>query len=195
MNVSSLKSAIGEASFDDDTISANDSRPLVLPRPYLLFLGSEKNPGFAKSAFGLKDWIPHECVGEFSYGEEALTVGLPFVPLDKGPEHGAKSLVIGVANAGGVILDEWVPHLIDAMNAGLHIISGMHGRLAEVPALKEAAKRNDVRLIDLRYPPKNIPVGTGRKRSGKRLLTVGTDCALGKKYTALAIHRAFVAGN
>jgi uncharacterized NAD-dependent epimerase/dehydratase family protein len=45
-------------------------------------------------------------------------------------------------------------------------------------------------LIDVRQPPRNIPIASGRKRSGKRLLTAGTDCALGKKYTALAITRA-----
>ena len=45
----------------------------------------------------------------------------------------------------------------------------------------------------LRVPPANLPTATGRKRTGKRLLTVGTDCALGKKYTALALHRAFAA--
>lgn len=196
MNVSSLKNAIGEeTSFDADTLSANDPRPLVLPRPYLLFLGSETNPSFAKSAFGLKDWIPEQCVGEFSYGNDPLSVGLPYVTPQDGPKHGAKSLVIGVANAGGVILDEWIPHLIAAMEAGLNIVSGMHARLAEVEVLDVVAKRNGVKLIDLRYPPKNIPVGTGRKRTGKRLLTVGTDCALGKKYTALALHRAFVARN
>jgi len=47
-------------------------------------------------------------------------------------------------------------------------------------------------LIDVRQPPPGIPVATGRKRTGKRLLTIGTDCALGKKYTALALTRAFV---
>jgi uncharacterized NAD-dependent epimerase/dehydratase family protein len=45
----------------------------------------------------------------------------------------------------------------------------------------------------VRIPPPGIPIATGRKRSGKRLLTVGTDCALGKKYSALAIARAFAA--
>ena len=196
MNVSSLKNTIEDnAFFDADKLTANDARPLVLPRPYLLFLGSETDPAFAKSAYGLKDWIPEQCVGEFSYGDDPLSVGLPFVTPEKGREHGAKSLVIGVANAGGIILEEWIPHLIDAMDAGLSIVSGMHARLAEVASLKDAAERNKVKLIDLRYPPKNIPVGTGRKRTGKRLLTVGTDCALGKKYTALAIHRAFVARN
>ena len=58
-----------------------------------------------------------------------------------------------------------------------------------LPELAVAARANGRRLIDVRTPPADLPVGTGRKRSGKRLLTVGTDCALGKKYTALAIAR------
>jgi uncharacterized NAD-dependent epimerase/dehydratase family protein len=78
------------------------------------------------------------------------------------------------------------------MEAGLDIVSGMHQRLIDVPALADAAARTGKRLIDIRTPPPGLPIGTGRKRSGKRLLTVGTDCALGKKYTALALHRSFV---
>jgi len=57
--------------------------------------------------------------------------------------------------------------------------------------LRSVAERHGRLLIDVRDPPPNIPVATGRKRSGKRLLTVGTDCALGKKYTALALAGAF----
>jgi uncharacterized NAD-dependent epimerase/dehydratase family protein len=66
----------------------------------------------------------------------------------------------------------------------------MHARLADVPELRDAANRLGRRLVDVRCPPANIPIGTGLKRSGKRLLTVGTDCALGKKYTALSIARS-----
>ena len=77
------------------------------------------------------------------------------------------------------------------MVAGLDIVSGMHSRLATTPALAAAAERYNRRLIDVRTPPRDIPIASGRKRSGKRLLAVGTDCALGKKYTALAIARAF----
>jgi uncharacterized NAD-dependent epimerase/dehydratase family protein len=77
------------------------------------------------------------------------------------------------------------------LDAGLHIISGMHARLGEISVLREAARRAGRQLIDVREPPDGIPIGTGLKRRGKRLLTVGTDCALGKKYTALAIARAF----
>ena len=99
--------------------------------------------------------------------------------------------MIGVANTGGVIKSNWVPSLLAALEAGLDIVSGMHGRLRESRELKSTAERLGRQLIDVRQPPAGIPVATGRKRSGMRLLTVGTDCALGKKYTALALAAAF----
>lgn len=105
--------------------------------------------------------------------------------------RGARALVIGVANTGGVIKPNWIPSLVAALEAGLDIVSGMHGRLKDSRELKSAADRHGRQLIDVRQPPAEIPVATGRKRSGTRLLTVGTDCALGKKYTALAIAAAF----
>lgn len=100
-------------------------------------------------------------------------------------------MVIGIANTGGVILEGWIPYLLAALEAGLDLVSGMHARLEDTPALKEAAVARGRRLINIRRPPVGIPIASGRKRSGRRLLTVGTDCALGKKYTALAIARAF----
>jgi uncharacterized NAD-dependent epimerase/dehydratase family protein len=171
-----------------EPIQANGSD---LPQPYLLFLGNTAEAGFAKTAFGLADWAADRCVGEFSAAGCTVTTGLPYMTPVQAKGLGAKSLVIGVANQGGVIGDSWVAILVGAMEAGLDIISGLHVRLASVPALAAAASRTGQRLIDVRTPPAHIPIGTGRKRSGKRLLTVGTDCALGKKYTALALHRAF----
>ena len=165
---------------------------LTLPQPYLLFLGDTREASFAKTAFGLADWAADRCVGEFSAAGCTVTTGLPRLDPAAARAAGARSLVIGVANQGGVIGESWVAILIDAMEAGLDIISGLHVRLANVPALAEAARRTGQRLIDVRTPPSDIPIGTGRKRTGKRLLTVGTDCALGKKYTALALHRVFV---
>jgi uncharacterized NAD-dependent epimerase/dehydratase family protein len=103
--------------------------------------------------------------------------------------QGARALVIGVANPGGIIPESWVASLSDALEAGLDLVSGMHAKLSGIPRLQEAARRFGRRLIDLRTPPDNIPVATGKRRAGKRLLTVGTDCALGKKYTALALTR------
>ena len=166
---------------------------LELPWPYLLFLGDTTEAAYAKTAFGLRDWVPERCIGEWACADATVTTGLPRLAPREAHARGARSLVIGVANTGGVIGDSWVPLLVEAMEAGLDIVSGMHARLREVPALKAAAQRTGRRLIDVRTPPPNIPIATGLKRSGKRLLTVGTDCALGKKYTALALARAFVA--
>jgi uncharacterized NAD-dependent epimerase/dehydratase family protein len=163
---------------------------LNLPKPYLLFLGDTVEPGYAKTAFGLRDWAKDSCVGEFALPSATVTTGLPKLLPAEARAKGARSLVIGVANSGGFIADSWVPALVEALDAGLHIVSGMHVRLGEIPALRDAAQHNGCRLIDVRQPPAGIPIGTGLKRCGKRLLTVGTDCALGKKYTALAITRS-----
>jgi uncharacterized NAD-dependent epimerase/dehydratase family protein len=166
---------------------------LVLPQPYVLFLGDTTIPGFAKTAFGLKDWAPDKCVGELRLPGATVTTGLEALTAAEARARGARALVIGVANLGGVIPANWRASLVGALEAGLDLIAGMHMRLTDIPELAEAARRLGRQLIDVRVPPPHIPVGTGRKRTGKRLLTVGTDCALGKKYTALALYRAFMA--
>jgi uncharacterized NAD-dependent epimerase/dehydratase family protein len=167
------------------------SQVLDLPQPYLLFLGDTTEKGYAKTAFGLRDWAPERCVGEWSSVGATVTTGLPRLTPKEARARGARALVIGVANSGGVIGDSWLASLIEALESGLDIISGMHAKLGDVPQLKAAAERHGRRLIDVRTPPKQIPIATGAKRSGKRLLAVGTDCAVGKKYTALALARAF----
>ncbi len=164
---------------------------LDLPHPYLLFLGDVTEPAFAKTALGLADWAPERCVGELALPGAAVSTGLPRLTPAEALVAGARALVIGVANQGGRIPETWVAALTEALEAGLDIISGMHVRLESFPALVTAAGRHGRRLVNVRTPPEGIPVGTGRKRTGRRLLTVGTDCALGKKYTALALHRAF----
>ncbi len=165
----------------------------TLPSPYLLFLGDTTERSYAKTALGLRDWAPDLCIGEFASPGGTVSAGLPRLTPAQAVAQGARSVVIGVANEGGVISATWITPLIEALDAGLDIVSGMHARLGDVPALAQAAARGGRRLIDIRVPPPKIPIGTGVKRSGKRLLTVGTDCALGKKYTALALARAFTA--
>lgn len=164
-----------------------------LPQPYLLFLGDTTEPGYAKTAFGLRDWVPEQCVGEYFIDGAKVSAGLPFLDPAAAYQRGARALVIGVANPGGFIPPSWVAALVQALEAGLDVVSGMHSRLDDIPVLHAAAKRLGRRLIDVRMPPEDLPIATGRKRSGKRLLTVGTDCALGKKYTALALAKAFKA--
>ena len=163
----------------------------ALPQPYLLFLGDTTEASYAKTAFGLRDWARERCLGEFACAGATVTTGLPALTPAQARARGARALVIGVANAGGFIPDTWIPSLLEALEAGIDIIGGMHTRLADVPVLKAAAARYSRNLIDVRQPPAGIPTATGRRRSGKRLLTVGTDCALGKKYAALALTRAF----
>ncbi len=154
---------------------------------YLLFLADTVEPGYAKTAFGLRDWAGERCVGELALPAATVSTGLPRLTIDQAKALGADALVIGVAAPGGAIPLAWVSTLVEALEGGLDIVSGMHVPLAEVQPLREVAERCGRRLIDVRTPPPNIPVGSGVPRSGRRLLTVGTDCALGKKYAALAI--------
>lgn len=158
-------------------------------RRCLLFLGDITEPGFAKTAFGLRDWAGERCVGELRLPGATVSAGLPSLSPAQAAAQGARELVIGVAAPGGGIPPAWVPALVDALEAGLDIVSGMHVRLASLPQLLDVAERHGRRLVDVRNPPPLIPIANGLPRSGQRLLTVGTDCALGKKYTALALSR------
>ena len=109
--------------------------------------------------------------------------------IEQAVAAGAKTLVVGVANRGGVISDGWIEILREAMAQGMDIAAGLHNRLADVPALKADADRLGAQLFDVRHPTQTFDVAAGVKRSGKRLLPVGTDCSCGKMYTALAIEK------
>ncbi|HEY9545902.1 MAG TPA: DUF1611 domain-containing protein, partial [Solimonas sp.] len=160
---------------------------IQLHGPYLLFLGEADHDQRAKTAFGLRDWASQSCLGQLRMPACKVTLGLTEMNPAQAATAGAASLVIGVAPKGGQIAENWIPILRAAVDAGLDVVSGMHQLLSEVPGLAAAAQQRGVRLIDVRVPPPGLPTATGRKRSGKRVLTVGTDCALGKKYTALAL--------
>ncbi|HEY5760288.1 MAG TPA: DUF1611 domain-containing protein, partial [Steroidobacter sp.] len=173
-------------------VQAIDTTPLIqVPQPYLLFLGHAQETTFMKTALGLRDWAHELCVGEYRCDSTKVSIGLPYLDPVSAYRAGARSLVIGVAGIGGAIDERWIDYLLRALEAGLDIVSGAHKRLRDCPPLKKAADRLGRQLIDVRVPPPGIPVATGRKRTGKRLLTVGTDCALGKKYTALSLQRQF----
>ncbi|MFL6769259.1 MAG: DUF1611 domain-containing protein [Sphingomicrobium sp.] len=171
-------------------LSTHQAAPLG---PYLLFLGDTVERGYAKTAFGLRDWAPERCIGELVLPGATVTTGIQQLRPVEAYACGARALLIGVATPGGAIPTHWIPSLLDALAAGLDIVSGMHARLSDISQLSAAAKALGRRLVDVRVPPENIPIATGRKRSGKRLITVGTDCALGKKYTALSVARGLQA--
>jgi uncharacterized NAD-dependent epimerase/dehydratase family protein len=158
--------------------------------PYLLFLGAVTNALDAKTGRGLKDWRPEQCLGQFRFPECKVDLGLPDMTPAQAAAAGAGSLVIGVAPLGGRVQPEWIDALVSALEAGLDLVSGMHNRLQSEPRLAAAARIHDRSLVDIRVPPADLPLATGRRRSGKRMLMVGTDCCVGKKYSALALHRA-----
>lgn len=162
---------------------------LELRAPYLLFLGDEHRPSYAKTARGIVDWRRELCLGQLRLSTNALDLQLPDMSVEQAAATGAGSLVVGTALIGGSIPDSWVATLCAAARAGMDIVAGLHSRLDAIEALRNAAAEGGATLIDVRTPPPGLPIGTGQKRPGQRLLTVGTDCALGKKYTALALER------
>jgi uncharacterized NAD-dependent epimerase/dehydratase family protein len=164
-----------------------------LRKPYLLFLGDVQLKSDAKTAFGLRDWCGADVIGECSLPEATISLDLPRLTPEQASTQGAGSIVVGVAAVGGMLPANWLPMLESALLAGLDVISGLHSRLTSFPSLVQAAQSGGARLNDVRHSEMSFAPGTGRKRSGMRLLTVGTDCALGKKYTALALTRSLQA--
>ena len=157
--------------------------------PYLLFLGDEPDVTHAKTAKGIAHWRPDACLAQLRLPGSGVDLGIPDMTAAEAAAAGAKTMIWGVAGVGGKVPEHWIPALFEAVEAGLDICAGTHSSLSVIPGLKEAAEKAGVRLIDIRKPPANLPVGTGQKRSGLRLLMVGTDCVVGKKFTALAVAR------
>jgi uncharacterized NAD-dependent epimerase/dehydratase family protein len=164
-----------------------------LRKPYLLFLGDVQDKLTAKTAFGLKDWCAEDVVGEWSLPGCSITLGLERISPQQAAARGAGSIIVGIAPTGGVLPQHWIAELVAAADAGLDVVSGLHSRLTSFPELVDSAARRGVGLIDVRHSDKSYGAASGRKRSGKRVLTVGTDCALGKKYTALALAKNLAA--
>jgi uncharacterized NAD-dependent epimerase/dehydratase family protein len=160
--------------------------------PYLLLLGDVERKAEAKTALGLLHWAPERCAGQWRFGGSPVDLGLPDWTPEEAVRQGVKTAVVGVAPYGGTLPPVWVDALSVALECGLDIASGLHARLNDVPQLRDAATRHGARLIDVRVPPAGLPVATGARRSGRRLLTVGTDCASGKKYTALALTQSML---
>ena len=157
--------------------------------PYLMFLGNAADQLAAKTAAGVVHWRPDICLGQLRLDGCNADLGLPDMTLKDAAEAGAKTLIVGVANRGGVMSDTWVEVLVNALELGFDIASGLHNRLGDTPAIKNAAEANGCQLSDVRHPTRSFNVASGKKRIGKRLLPVGTDCSVGKMYTALALER------
>lgn len=161
----------------------------MLQQPYLLFLGDAPDALAAKVAQGVKDWRPDASVGQLRLPGCKADMKLKDMTVPEAAEAGAKTLVVGVANRGGLISDAWVEVLVEAMEAGMDVAAGLHTLLRDQPALVDTAKRTGQSLYDVRLPQVKYPIADGKKRTGKRVLAVGTDCSCGKMYTALAMEK------
>ncbi len=162
---------------------------MELQRPYLLFLGDVTDQLAAKTAQGIKDWRPEWCLGQLRLEGCKADLELPDLSLEAAAEQGARTLVVGVANRGGVFSRLWVGVILRALELGLDVATGLHSKLNDVPEIAETAARHGCNLFDLRHPTESFDVASGAKRPGKRMLAVGTDCSIGKMYTALAVER------
>jgi uncharacterized NAD-dependent epimerase/dehydratase family protein len=159
----------------------------MIPAPYLLYLGSSTDFVGIKTSRGLATFRPQDCVGEFRHDDCPLRLGLPRLTIAEAAAAGARTLVLGIANSGGTMGAALVDDAAAAIEAGMNVAAGLHQRLRDVPRLAALAQQHAVQLFDVRDPPADLPVGNGYARAGHRLLTVGTDCSVGKMYASLAL--------
>jgi uncharacterized NAD-dependent epimerase/dehydratase family protein len=116
--------------------------------------------------------------------------GVPIVgTVDDALDLGPDTAIVGVATAGGRFPPEWRELLKSCISKGLHVENGLHEFLSEDEELRELATRHGVELRDLRKPPPglNVPTGANLRVPARIVLTVGSDCAIGKKTVALEL--------
>ncbi|MEG9883336.1 MAG: N-acetyltransferase DgcN [Hyphomicrobiales bacterium] len=162
----------------------------MIATPYLLFLGNAPDMLAVKVAKGIRDWRPEYALGQLRLEGCKADLGLPDLTIAEAARRGVKTLVIGGANRGGVILPAWKSVLREALAAGIDIASGLHHLLRDDADLTGLAKKHGRTLHDVRAPSMSYPVANGKKRRGKRMLAVGTDCSVGKMYTGLCLEKA-----
>ncbi len=161
----------------------------MIRKPYLLFLGDAPDQLAAKVAQGIADWRPENVIGQLRLDGCKADAGVADLGLNDAWEMGARTLVVGVANRGGVIPESWLDVLKDALEIGFDLANGQHNLLRDQDVLRKTAQQNDRTLHDVRVPTVAYPIANGKKRAGKRCLAIGTDCSIGKMYTGLAMDR------
>jgi uncharacterized NAD-dependent epimerase/dehydratase family protein len=162
---------------------------VTLRTPYLLFIGDAPDQLVAKTADGIAFWRPEICLGQLRLPGCKADLRIPDMTVEEAAAKGVKTLIVGTTNRGGVLGEGWEGLLVRAMELGMDLASGLHNRLADIPALCDAASRYGRQIADVRHPNREFAIGNGVKRPGKRLLTVGTDCSIGKMFAALALEK------
>jgi len=157
--------------------------------PYLMFIGDAPDQLAAKTADGIVFWRPEICLGQLRLPGCKADLRIPDMTIEEAAAKGVKTVIVGTTNRGGVLGEGWEPLLVQALELGMDLASGLHHRLSAIPVLRDTATRCGREIHDVRHPTREFHVGNGIKRPGKRLLTVGTDCSIGKMFTALALEK------
>jgi uncharacterized NAD-dependent epimerase/dehydratase family protein len=157
--------------------------------PYLLFIGDAPDQLAAKTADGIAFWRPEICLGQLRLPGCKADLRIPDMTIEEAAAKGVKTVIVGTTNRGGVLGEGWEPLLVKALELGMDLASGLHHRLSDIPVLRDTASRCGRLIHDVRHPTREFHVASGVKRPGKRLLTVGTDCSIGKMFTALALEK------
>ena len=162
---------------------------MAIRTPYLMFIGDAPDQLAAKTADGVAFWRPEACLGQLRLPGCKADLHLPDMTIEEAAAAGVKTVIVGTTNRGGVLGEGWEGLLVRALELRMDLASGLHHRLTEIPALRDAMARYGRQIADVRHPTREFHVANGIKRSGKRLLTVGTDCSIGKMFTALALEK------
>jgi uncharacterized NAD-dependent epimerase/dehydratase family protein len=168
---------------------------------YLVVAEGQFGPLTSKTANSAIRFIPQRVTCVLDSAQAGRTVddvlgfggSIPVVAtVQEGLRTGPTALLIGIAPQGGGLPEAWRPVLRAAIDAGLHVVSGLHAHLADDPELAAFASTRGVRIHDLRRPPEDLPVSQGRARliDAYSVLTVGTDCNIGKMTAGLRIRDA-----
>jgi uncharacterized NAD-dependent epimerase/dehydratase family protein len=164
----------------------------VSEKRYLILAeGRSGDPHYGKTARGIMRYAPDPTVALVDSTHAGEThEGVPVVAsVEEALPYGPTTAVVGVATQGGRFPPEWRELLKASVSAGLDVESGLHEFISEDDELRELADAHGVELRDLRKPPEglNVPTGENLELPASTVLTVGSDCAIGKKTVALEL--------
>jgi D-glutamate N-acetyltransferase len=167
---------------------------------FLVVADGDFGPMTSKTANSVIRYLPERTVGVLDRQHAGRTVqdvlgfggAMPVVgSMREGLALGPTAILIGIAPQGGRMPGEWREWLADALDAGCDLWSGLHTFLGDDPLLAERARVRGRQIFDLRRPPADLPIASGLAKSVEPLvvLTVGTDCNVGKMTAQLQLVR------
>ncbi|HEU4763298.1 MAG TPA: DUF1611 domain-containing protein [Gemmatimonadales bacterium] len=170
---------------------------MASPR-FLILADGDFSPMTSKTANAVIRYRPDRVVGVVDRTQAGKTVeqvlgfggDTPVVAsVAEGLARGFDVLLIGIAPQGGRLPEEWRGWILESIEAGKEVWSGLHTFLGDDPTLAAAARKRGVRLWDIRRPPADLPVATGLAKDVEPfvILTVGTDCNVGKMTAQLQL--------